>query len=106
MKIHLPNEIINIILSYKERPLHYKIMKELIDKHNEFINQYYNEFINQYFIKYKYWIRYSFKSWVFKRRMSRITRNKLILFVRPRPRNVTTNMYIKTTNTQYKFISN
>jgi hypothetical protein len=34
----IPNEIINIIFSFKESPFCNRVMKELIDRYNDFIN--------------------------------------------------------------------
>jgi hypothetical protein len=43
MKMQLPNEIINVILSYMERPFHNKIMEKLIDDYENDYNPLYAE---------------------------------------------------------------
>jgi hypothetical protein len=40
--MYLPNEIINIIFSYKEPPISNKLLKEIIFKYNEFLNGQHN----------------------------------------------------------------
>ena len=35
--MHIPNEILNIIFSYVERPKYFKILNEIISKYNLFL---------------------------------------------------------------------
>jgi hypothetical protein len=59
--IHLPNEIVNKIISYLERPKHVKIMKYLIeDCYEEDYNPYTAEYCSD-----NYCYEYSFQEWYY-----------------------------------------
>jgi len=61
MLFNLPNELINIILSYVERPKHTKIMKYLIE-------ECYEEDYDPYFAEYycdNFCFEYSFYEWYY-----------------------------------------
>jgi hypothetical protein len=54
---YIPNELINLILSYVERPVHYKILEYVIEKcYKEDYHPYDKDF---------YYDMYSFNEWYF-----------------------------------------
>jgi hypothetical protein len=56
MKIQLPNEIINIILSYMERPHHNAIMKTIIYNYNWYQDHIWSPFPFNYKFSFNRWI--------------------------------------------------
>jgi hypothetical protein len=79
--IYLPNEIINIIFSFVERPQTNKLMKYIIeDCYEEDYDPYYSETI---YDDYRY--HYTFKEWYFLYRKMWILKEKNIYKKTPYP---------------------
>ena len=85
--VYLPNEILNIIFSFVQRPKTNKLMKYIIEEcYEEDYDPYYSE---SYYDDYRY--QYTFKEWYFLYRKWWILKNKKIYKHTPWPTYVGTD---------------